>query len=153
MKTKVSFYTKLKNKFYKKISASSLANTARIWGLRKLGFNVGEKVYLGTELMIITESGYEPKLSIGERVSIGPRVTMMLASGSNHSKLLSKYPLVVGDIIIEEDVWIGTGVIIYPNVRIGKCSIVAAGAVVTKDIAPFTVSGGVPAKQISKVEI
>lgn len=153
MKKKVSLYSKLKNKFYKKISASFPANSVRIWGLRKLGFNVGEKVYLGTEFMIITESGYKPKLSIGDRVSIGPRVTMMLASGSNHSKLLSKYPLVVGDVIIEEDVWIGTGVIIYPNVKIGKCSIIAAGAVVTKDVDPFTVTGGVPAKQIAKVDI
>ena len=48
-------------------------------------------------------------------------------------------------IIIEDDVWIGSGAVILDGVRVGKGAVVAAGAVVTKDVEPFTVVGGVPA--------
>jgi acetyltransferase-like isoleucine patch superfamily enzyme len=50
--------------------------------------------------------------------------------------------------IIEDDVWIGHGCIIIAGVKIGRGAVVAAGAVVTKDVPPYTVVGGVPAKLI-----
>lgn len=53
-------------------------------------------------------------------------------------------------LIIENDVWIGTGVKLLEGIRIGNGAIVASGAVVTKDVLPYTVVGGVPAKVISK---
>lgn len=53
-------------------------------------------------------------------------------------------------IVIEDDVWIGTGVRILDGVRIGTGSIIAAGAVVVKDVAPFTIVGGVPARVIGQ---
>ncbi len=52
--------------------------------------------------------------------------------------------------IIEDDVWIGRNAIIMPGVRIGKGSIVGAGAVVTKNVEPYSIVGGVPAKLIRK---
>ena len=55
-----------------------------------------------------------------------------------------------GKITIEDDVWIGSNVVILPNVTIGKGSIVAAGAVVTTNVIPFTIVGGIPAKEIGK---
>jgi acetyltransferase-like isoleucine patch superfamily enzyme len=51
-------------------------------------------------------------------------------------------------IVIEDDVWIGAGVTILDGVRIGTGAVVAAGAVVTKDVAPFAIAGGVPARTI-----
>ena len=51
-------------------------------------------------------------------------------------------------VVIGSDVWIGARVIILPGVQIGSGSIIGAGAVVTKDIPPFSVVGGVPAKVI-----
>jgi maltose O-acetyltransferase len=53
-------------------------------------------------------------------------------------------------VIIEDDVWIGARVIILPGVKIGKGSIVGAGAVVTKDVEPYSIVAGVPAKLIRK---
>lgn len=53
-------------------------------------------------------------------------------------------------VILEDDVWLGRSVLIMPGVRIGKGSIVAAGAVVTKDVEPYSIVGGVPAKFIKK---
>ena len=52
-------------------------------------------------------------------------------------------PVVIGD-----DVWIGRRVIILPGVTVGGGSIIAAGAVVSKDVKPYSIVGGVPAKQI-----
>ena len=50
--------------------------------------------------------------------------------------------------IIGHDVWIGHGVIVLPGVTVGNGAVRAAGAVVTKDVAPYTIVGGVPAKPI-----
>lgn len=52
--------------------------------------------------------------------------------------------------IIEEDVWIGANVTILKGVTIGKSSIIAAGALVIKDVPPYSIVGGVPAKFIKK---
>lgn len=54
-------------------------------------------------------------------------------------------------IIIEDDVWITMNCMVMKGVRIGKGSVIAAGAVVTKDVAPYTVVGGIPAKLIKKI--
>ncbi|MEO6283038.1 MAG: acyltransferase [Dyadobacter sp.] len=53
-----------------------------------------------------------------------------------------------GDVVIEENVWIASRVIILPGVTIGRGSVIACGAVVTKDIPPMSIAGGVPAKVI-----
>jgi galactoside O-acetyltransferase len=55
-----------------------------------------------------------------------------------------------GKIVVEDDVWIGANVVVTRNVCIGAHSVVAAGAVVTKDIEPYSIVGGVPAKLIGK---
>ncbi len=55
-------------------------------------------------------------------------------------------------IVVEDDVWLGAASVITDGVRIGKGAVVAAGAVVTNDVPPHTVVGGVPAKVIKKIE-
>jgi maltose O-acetyltransferase len=57
-----------------------------------------------------------------------------------------------GDVIIEEHVWVASRVTILPGVRIGRGSVIASGAVVTKDVPPLSIVGGVPAKVIGKRE-
>ena len=54
-------------------------------------------------------------------------------------------------VIIEDDVWLGCGVKVMSGVTIGKGSVIAAGAVVTKDVPPYTLYGGVPAKKIKDI--
>lgn len=57
-----------------------------------------------------------------------------------------------GDVIIEEHVWVASRVTILPGVRIGQGSVIASGAIVTKDVPPMSIVGGVPAKVIGKRE-
>jgi len=127
-------------------------NVVRINAFRFCGFKIGRNVYIGSELLVITNSyNIANKLIIGERVSIAPRVTIVLASGSNNSRLMKYIPIVEGNVKLCDDCWIGTGSIILPGITIGEYSIVAAGSVVTKDVEPFTVVAGVPAKVIKKL--
>lgn len=137
----------------KKMLCNFPHNKVRVWALRSLGNEIGIDIYLGEGLIIVTDSHIPNiRLIVKDRVSIAPNLTCILASGSNKSILQTIYPLYGGIITIEEDCWIGAGVIIYPGVTIGKCSVVNAGAVVTKDVPEFSVVGGVPAKIIKNIK-
>ncbi|HEY0141297.1 MAG TPA: acyltransferase [Thermoanaerobaculia bacterium] len=61
---------------------------------------------------------------------------------------VDRTPIAVAPVVIEDDVWIGTKASILKGVRIGRGAVVAAGAVVTDDVAPCTLVGGVPAKKL-----
>lgn len=100
----------------------------------------------------------EHKLHIGNYVSIAQCVTFLL-DADHYTDHISTYPYKVkclraaipeafgkGDIIVEDDVWIGYGATILSGVHIGQGAVVAAAAVVTKDVPPYAVVGGVPAK-------
>ena len=64
--------------------------------------------------------------------------------------LIRKSPDIGGDIRIGSDVWLGAGVVITAGVTIGDHSVIAAGAVVTKDIPAGVIAGGIPAKVLAK---
>lgn len=99
---------------------------------------------------------------IGKKVIFGPHPTII--TGDHRTDIIGKYIMDIEDqdkfenginkydspVIIEDDVWCGANVTILKGVRIGKGSIVAAGAVVTKSFPPYSIIGGVPAKLIKK---
>lgn len=101
----------------------------------------------------------DERLIIGNYVSIANRVRFVLGGG-HRVNALSTYPFKVkmlggpsdaiskGPLIIEDDVWIGTDVLILSGVRAGKGAIIAAGSVVTKNIEPYAIYGGNPARLI-----
>jgi acetyltransferase-like isoleucine patch superfamily enzyme len=98
--------------------------------------------------------------SIASNVTIGPGLHNIESVTTHPAFYLLNTPLVVKfpnrDLfeikkkvtIIENDVWIGENVIIMDGVNVGTGSIIAAGAIVTKDIPPYTICGGIPAKII-----
>lgn len=91
------------------------------------------------------------KLRIGNHVDIASRVMIYNSEHNINAKHFASTDFVVKEpVIIDDYVFIGPGVIILPGVRVGKGAIIAAGAVVTKDIPPFAVVGGVPAKIIGE---
>ena len=100
------------------------------------------------------------KIIIGNYVSIAQNVQFIL-DAEHYTQNISTYPFKVklletekeeafgkGDIIVEDDVWIGYGATIMSGVHIGQGAVVAAGAVVSKDVPPYAIVGGVPAKII-----
>lgn len=92
------------------------------------------------------------RIEIGDHVMIGPRC---LFETQNHALVHAADGTRAGvaeSIIIEDYAWIGARVTVLPGVRIGKGSVVAAGAVVTEDVPPYVVAGGVPARVIKRIE-
>ena len=87
------------------------------------------------------------KITIGTKVAISREAFICTAS---HDITKPNRPLVTAPITICDGVWIGARAIILPGVTIGEGAVVAAGSVVTKDVAPWSVVGGNPAKFIKK---
>lgn len=144
---------RIKNALLYKLGMRFPYNEVRVWALRKLGHNVGKQVYFPADLTITQNFVFDRgKLTLGDRVSIGPNVIIVLASHSNSSKNRNAIPSKPEIVKIEDDAWIGAGAIILPGVTIGKCAIVGAGSVVTKDVEAYTVVAGNPIKVIRKIE-
>jgi acetyltransferase-like isoleucine patch superfamily enzyme len=142
----------IRKKSAKWVAGSFPLNAVRVRALRSAGYRVGRSVYLGEGLHITDELFSNIcSLSIGDRVAIAQRVIIVLASHPNESRLRKLVEPVFGQVTIQDDVWIGTGAIILPNVTIGEAAIVGAGAVVTKDVAPRTVVVGNPARPLKSI--
>jgi acetyltransferase-like isoleucine patch superfamily enzyme len=85
------------------------------------------------------------QLTIGKHVSISPDVQLITGS---HDVCSKYFAFKSAPIVIEDFVWIGSRSMVLPGVRIGMGAVVAAGAVVTKDVEAFSIVGGVPARRI-----
>ena len=80
-------------------------------------------------------------LRIGDRASISPRVTFVLHTQPNDSRIAPYVNSHKGDITVEADAWIGTGSVILPDVTIGEGAVVGANSVVTESVPPTRWSG------------
>ncbi|MDO4179587.1 MAG: CatB-related O-acetyltransferase [Phascolarctobacterium sp.] len=118
---------------------------------------VGNYTY-GKLHVLVSKPG--PQLKIGHFVSIAQDVAFVLGHEHNY-KCITTYPFKVmclqseaaedlskGDIIVDDDVWIGHRAMIMSGVHIGQGAVVAAGSVVTKDVPPYAIVSGMPAKVI-----
>ena len=114
---------------------------------------IGSGTYIGPRALFYSTKA---KLIIGKKVVFGPSVTIITGDhrtdviGSYIQDVTEKLPDNDKDVVIEDDVWIGTNVTILKGVTIGTGSIVAAGAVVTKSFPPYSIIGGCPAQLIKK---
>jgi acetyltransferase-like isoleucine patch superfamily enzyme len=126
---------------------------ARTWRVRihrLRGVRIGQGCFIGTDCMIETSKPH--LVSIGNHVGLGARVTIVAhfrgatiadTSGDPHRVTVR----------IEDDAFVGPGVIILPNVTIGQGAVVAAGSVVTRSVPPLTMVQGNPAKPIARCGI
>jgi acetyltransferase-like isoleucine patch superfamily enzyme len=147
---------KIKNKLLKLIAKQIPGRGLRIRLFRMCGYDIGEQVYIGEDLIIIDDLGdsqLQFNLTIGDRAAISPRVTLVMHTQPNDSRIVPYVNSHKGFITIEADAWIGTGSVILPNVTIGEGAVVGANSVVTKDVEPYTVVGGVPAHFIKKIDV
>lgn len=109
---------------------------------------IGESTALNSGIMVNADVG--GKIRIGKYVLIGPNVVFRASNHifENKNMPIRKQGHNSGYILIGDDVWVGENAVILPNVKVGTGAVIAAGSVVTKNITPFTIAGGVPAKQI-----
>lgn len=116
---------------------------------RKADFGTGHGISIGNNSGLGINCKVRGPLEIGDNVMMGPDVFIFT---SNHETSRTDIPMnkqgfsLPHKVTIGNDVWIGARVIILPGVTIGNGCIIAAGAVVTKDIPDYTIAGGVPAK-------
>lgn len=129
----------------KKTKISSFVKIKVARGFLKIGKNCT----INSFCFIDADKG---NVEIGNNVLIGPHVGI---HGSNYSyasrgELIVNQGIVSKGIKIEDDVWIGSHSTLLDGVTIGKGAVIGAGAVVTKDIPPYSIAVGVPAKVIKK---
>lgn len=108
--------------------------------------SIGDNTYIG-ELNNIRAAG--GRIIIGNNCLLSQQVTIVSSNhGINREKLIIEQPWCTeqSDIVIGDDVWIGAQSVILPGVTIGDGAVIAAGAVVTKDVEPYSIVAGCPAK-------
>lgn len=143
------------------LASSAPTHSLRIFALRLSGAKIGRNVALGRGTRVLDPR----RLSIGTNTIIGMRVCLDarggLAIGTNcniadeiavwtaeHDIQAADFAMTVGRVDIRDRVWLCFRSIVLPGVTVGEGSVVASATVVTKDVPPFSVVGGVPAKLI-----
>ena len=115
------------------------AMTARVYLNRWRGVNIGRDVWIGYDSII--ETSHPHLVTIGDRVAVGIGTTIIAHNREQRG------------VVIEEDAVLGPGVIVLPNVTIGRGAIVTAGSVGTKPVPPKTMVQGNPVRPIATVEV
>jgi acetyltransferase-like isoleucine patch superfamily enzyme/acyl carrier protein len=140
-----SFWGGLKNRLLQLIALHAPGyTTTRVWLHRLRGVAIGNNVSIGLSALI--ETAYPRLVSIGNNVTIGMRTIII-----GHLRDLTSEARAGNErtIRIEDDVYIGPGVIILPNVTIGRGAVVSAGSVVSRSVPPQTLVRGNPAEPIA----
>ncbi|MCL2031874.1 MAG: sugar O-acetyltransferase [Methanomassiliicoccaceae archaeon] len=108
------------------------------------GFNIklGKNVLINYDCIFL-DTG---EISIGDNVLIGPGSKLVTAKHSLEAEKRRDWAVSCSPIRIEEDVWMGAGVVVLPGVTVGARSVIGAGSVVTKDVPPDVIAAGNPAR-------
>jgi acetyltransferase-like isoleucine patch superfamily enzyme len=123
-----------------------VGHNAILKGYHRNTMTIGDNTWIGQQCFFHSAGG----IQIGQRVGIGPGVRILT---SVHQEEGREVPVLFSDlrfapVLVEDDCDLGIGSILLPGVTVGRGSIVGAGAVVSKDVAPYSVVAGVPAKLI-----
>jgi acetyltransferase-like isoleucine patch superfamily enzyme/glycosyltransferase involved in cell wall biosynthesis len=114
------------------------------------GIRIGRDSLIGEYNVIRGQGG----VLLGDRVYTSPMVQIIAVNHvfDDPTRPFVDQGITAEGIVIEDDVWVGSGAVILDGVRVGKGSVIAAGSVVTRDVPPHCVVGGVPARVIRKIE-
>jgi acetyltransferase-like isoleucine patch superfamily enzyme len=110
---------------------------------RRLRTRIGARSVINRGCCIDVRTG----LTIGDDVSISPEVAILT---TQHDLNDPEFALLGKRVVIEDHVWIGMRAMVLPGVTIGRGAVIAAGAVVTKDVAPLDIVAGVPARPVGR---
>lgn len=113
------------------------------------GITIGDDSLIGEYTVIRGQGG----VHIGNRVYTSPMAQIVAVNHlfDDRSRSFTEQGITAAGIVIEDDVWIGSGAVVTDGVRVGTGAVIAAGAVVTSDVPPYTVVGGVPARVLRQV--
>lgn len=123
--------------------------------LDRLGVYMGEGSVANVGLIPIT--GGNSRALIGRNVSIAPNVTLVLSSAPNNGVELNGFAYVkerLTDhkaIVIRDEAWIGTNVTILPGVTVGRCAVIGAGCILTRNADDYGIYAGVPGRKVGDV--
>ena len=109
--------------------------------------SIGEDFFANMGLMLIDDG----EITIGDRVMIGPNVTIVTSNHPIHPNLRKNGEMYTLPVIIEDNVWIGCNVVICAGVKVGSGSTIGAGSVVTHDIPSNVFAAGIPCKIIREI--
>lgn len=120
----------------------------RIGLYRLMGVKMGRDIFIGMDCII--DSSYPELITIEDEVVTSFRIMLIChgISSDSESRAPGKEDRIVAGITLKKKCYIGAGAIILPGVVVGENAVVAAGAVVTRDVEPYTAVAGVPAKKI-----
>jgi acetyltransferase-like isoleucine patch superfamily enzyme len=111
---------------------------------------LGDGTHIG-EFSVVWAGNSTGRIILGEKCLLAPHVTLTASNyGTAQGEFIMDQPKIEEDIVIGRDVWLGANTVVLAGVTIGDGAIVAAGAVVTKDVPPGAIVGGVPAKIIAR---
>jgi len=131
------------------VMQGSILHVYNFRGMAQSAIRIGKNSLIGEYNVIRGQGG----VTIGDRVYTSPFVQIVSVNHvfDDPNRPFIDQGITAEGIIIEDDVWIGSGAVITDGVRVGKGAVVAGGAVVTKDVEPHTIVGGVPAKVIRTI--
>lgn len=146
------YSTKLAYLFYKKKLKSCNGTFSAdfcVWIREPQTLSIGKNVSFSRFVIIDSRGG---EIKIGDYCMIGPFAQLYAVDHRFNDKSvpMRHQGHVGGSIIIEDDCWLGANVIVTKDVRIGKGSVIGANSVVTRDIPPYSIAVGAPAKVIKK---
>ncbi len=125
-------------------------SSIRVWANKMRGVKIGKDVWIGYLSFIDQPPEVaESMVEIHDGVGIGFRNNIF---AHDSSPVWRGGKCIFKKVVIEKNVYLGANVTILPGVRIGEGAVIGAGAVVNKDIPPYTIAVGIPAKPIGKVE-
>jgi len=134
------------------LSRLPITSKVRAWLQRRRGVKIGNNVFIGGNCFL---DPVRPDLiTIEDSVSLAGNVTILTHSSPTEPlrKILGDKMTTISPVVVKKGAWITINCVILPGVTIGENSIVASGSVVNKDVPPYTIVGGSPAKFIRKIE-
>lgn len=134
-----------------RVCGARISSSARVFGgvfARSHHLRLGPRVTINVNCVI---DNWAP-VTVGARTGIGVGVQLLTSSHEMEDPRVRAGKSTFGEISIGEGVWVGSGAIILPGITIGDGAVVAAGAVVTRDVDPHTLVGGVPARVLRNLQ-
>lgn len=141
---------KIRKFMMKKLFCANIQKKAIIYGGAEI--RTPEKLFIGEGSIIGDEAKLDARngIVIGKNVNFSTGVWIWTEQHDVNSSIFSESKKIKKNVIIEDRVWLGSRVIVLPGVTIGEGAVVASGAVVTKNLEPYGIYAGIPAKLISE---